>query len=136
MYIRDHGECKECQQPNTGRWWCKSCYSKRFRSKFSSWTSGNYEIDEFIRRMQLEAKGYRGFIEWIPFDRLQDVEPYAKGGFGSIFKATWTDGYIWYWDRKDKEWARRSAGKEICLKSLNNSKNITQEFLQEVYDDI
>jgi hypothetical protein len=86
--------------------------------------------------MQLEAKSYRGFIEWIPFDRLQNVVPYAKGGFGSIFKATWTNGYIRSWNIKYKEWNRWDARKEICLKSLNNSENITQGFLQEVYDDI
>jgi hypothetical protein len=80
--------------------------------------------------MQLEANGYRGFIEWIPFNRLQDVVPHAKGGFGSIFKATWIDGYIRWWD--DKEWIRMNAGKEICLKSLDNSENKIEDFLQEV----
>jgi hypothetical protein len=86
--------------------------------------------------MQLEASNYRDFIEWIPFNRLQDVVPHAKGGFGSIFKATWIDGYIDYWDGEDKKWERYNAGKEICLKSLNNSENITEEFLREVYNDI
>ena len=59
MYIRNFGECKECQQKNIGKWWCKSCNSKRFLSKFNNWTSGNDRIDEFIQKMQLEANNYR-----------------------------------------------------------------------------
>src|SRR5277367_3615114 len=99
--------------------WCKSCNSKRFRSEFSKWTSGNDEINKFIQRMQLEANGFRNFIEWIPFNRLQDVVHHAKGGFGSIFKASWTDGYIWC--LYSEKWYRKESGSTICLKSLNNS---------------
>ncbi|RIB03790.1 hypothetical protein C2G38_2048985 [Gigaspora rosea] len=31
-------------------------------------------------------------IEWIPFDRLSGVKKISKGGFGSVYSATWLDG--------------------------------------------
>src|SRR3954454_18436871 len=52
---KKYGLCEECNQPNTGRSWCQSCNSKRFRQDFDKWTSGNKEIDEFIQIFQLNA---------------------------------------------------------------------------------
>ena len=56
------GLCEECKQLNTcsnsGTLtcnWCQSCNSKNFQQDFKNWTSGNYNVDEFIQRTQLEA---------------------------------------------------------------------------------
>ncbi|RIB02869.1 kinase-like domain-containing protein [Gigaspora rosea] len=35
---------------------------------------------------------YKDTIEWIPFDRLSDIKEIGKGGFGSIYRATCSDG--------------------------------------------
>ena len=55
---KEYGLCKECKQPNTssdiyGNHWCQSCNAKRFQQNFQNWTSGNYDIDEFIQKLQL-----------------------------------------------------------------------------------
>jgi serine/threonine protein kinase len=80
--------------------------------------------------MQLKANKFQEIIEWIPFDRFENVTYLSKGGFGTVYKAEWLDGYIYSWDYEKKDWGR--VGKSnVCLKSLNNSTN-KNEFLQEV----
>src|SRR5207248_242981 len=115
---KECGLCNECKQPNTGiynRTWCQSCNAKRFQQNFQNWTSGNHDIDEFIQKTQLKARNCREVIEWVEYDRFENVEYLAKGGFGTTYKAIW----------KDK-------GYPVALKCLHNSQNITAEFLREV----
>ena len=70
--------------------------------------------------------------EWIPYDRFYDIEYIAKGGFGKVYRAIWIDGYIQNWDNKNQNWKRYNSNMSVALKSLNNSKNVTLEFLNEV----
>jgi hypothetical protein len=129
---KNHGLCEECCQPNTGKYygdvWCQSCNSKHFQQDFNKWTSGNKEIDEFIQKFQLNATRYREVLEWIPYEIFKGIEYLAKGGFGTVHKAKWIDGYIEYWDTK---WNRIDV-EYVVLKCLNDSQNITTDFLQEV----
>ena len=43
----------------------------------------------------------------------------------------YTSGYIENWDTHENKWCRYTK-RDIVLKSLNNSQNITTDFLQEV----
>ena len=129
---KKHGLCEECSQLNTGYWWCQTCNSKHFQQDFNKWTSGNKEIDEFIQNFQLNATCHEEVLEWIPYEKFSDIEYLAKGGFGTVHKAKWIDGYICYWDTCQNTWTRDSYNRDIVLKSLNNSQNITTDFLQEV----
>ena len=126
------GLCKECNQNNIGHIWCKACNVKRFQQNFEKWTSGNVDIDKFIQEAQLSANEYYKVIEWIPYDRFSDIEYIAKGGFGKVYRANWIDGRIRYWDNKNQNWGRYESNIFVALKSLNNSKNVTLEFLNEV----
>ena len=63
----------------------------------------------------------------------------AKGGFGTTYKATWKDGFIYDWDSENNQWERSkyngSGNYEnypVALKCLHNSQDITVEFLNEV----
>ena len=78
---KNHGLCNKCKQPNAGYRYCRSCNSKYFQQNFKNWTSGNHDVDEFILKAQLKAKSYREILEWIEFDRFENVEYLAKGGF-------------------------------------------------------
>src|SRR5688572_29647797 len=89
---KKHGLCGECSQPNTGDDWCQSCNSKHFQQDFNKWTSGNKEIDEFIQKFQLNATRWEEVLEWIPYEKFEDIEYLAKGGFGTVHKAKWIDG--------------------------------------------
>ncbi|RHZ77087.1 hypothetical protein Glove_186g15 [Diversispora epigaea] len=120
--------CSKCYQDNTGRDWCHPCNAEKFQNEFDKWTSGDKEIDKFIQQIQLNANKYQGVIEWIPFDRLKNVTYLAKGGFGTVYKANWFDGFIktvqqgvWY----------RNGEQDVCLKSLDNLTN-KNDFLQEI----
>ena len=126
--------CKECSQPNTGYYaygWCQSCNSKHFQQDFNKWTSGNKEIDEFIQKFQLNATRREEVLEWIPYEKFRDIKYLAKGGFGTVHKAFWVDGYIRYWDVDQNKWSIYGS-MHIVLKCLNNSQNLTTDFLQEV----
>ena len=128
--------CKKCQfNPYS---WCQtcnqSCNGKRFQQNFQNWTSGNHDVDEFIQKAQLEAKNDSKILEWIEYDRFENIEYLAKGGFGTTYKATWKDGYIWKWDSYYNQWYRNRNGRgmQVALKSLHNSQDITIDFLREV----
>ena len=66
------------------------------------------------------------------YDRFYDIEYIAKGGFGKVYRANWIDGYIHNWDNENKNWCRPYSNEFVALKSLNNSKNVTLEFMNEV----
>ena len=70
-------------------------------------------------------------LEWIPYDRFYDVEYIAKGGFSKVYKAKWKDGHIRNWDINGFQWNRYGL-EFVILKSLNNSQNVTLEFIKEV----
>src|SRR5947208_1549295 len=115
-----YGLCKECKQPNTGvhytgYGWCQSCNAKRFQQNFQNWTSGNHDIDEFIQKTQLKARNLNEVIEWVEYDRFENVEYLAKGGFGTTYKAIWKDGYIFHWDSENNQWKRLGKNFPVAL---------------------
>src|SRR3954453_11943237 len=132
---KDYGLCEKCKQPKNNYYWCRICCSKHFQQNFQNWTSGNHDIDEFIQKAQLKAKDKREVLEWIGYDRFENVEYLAKGGFGTTYKATWKDGYIDEWDSEKNQFIRYKVyenGYPVALKCLHNSQDITVEFLREV----
>ncbi|EXX64199.1 Ypk2p [Rhizophagus irregularis DAOM 197198w] len=138
VYIEDleerrqaFGICGKCKEPGTGVDWCQSCNAKRFKDNFKNWTSGNKNIDEFIQQSQLNAVSYDTFLEWIPFEKFQNITYIAEGGFGKIYSAKWPEGNIYYWDIENQSWLRDNIDK-YALKSLNNSSDICSDFLNEI----
>ena len=65
---------------NTTYYWCNQCNAKRFQQDFPNWTSGNNYIDNFIQETQLNAKRPWEVLEWIPYNRLTNINYLAKGG--------------------------------------------------------
>ncbi|GES87707.1 kinase-like domain-containing protein [Rhizophagus clarus] len=129
------------------------CNSFCFQQNFENWTSGNDDIDKFIQDTQLSShNNLTEAIEWIPHSRFKNIEYIAKGGFGRVYKANWIDGYIDKWDSdierhnfdgyinkwdndiesQSQYWKRRDANMFVALKSLNNSKNITLKYMNEM----
>ncbi|RIA94329.1 kinase-like domain-containing protein [Glomus cerebriforme] len=126
-----YGICGECKQPGTGEWWCHPCNSERFKNNFNNWTSGNKDIDEFIQQSQLNAFYHKTVLEWVPFENFQKINYLTSGGFGKIYSAIWTEGHITFWNIENQKWKRRSKEK-VALKSLDNSSDISTEFLNEI----
>ena len=125
---KKYGLCKDCKQPKNNYDWCRMCV---FQQNFQNWTSGNHNIDEFIQKTQLKARNNKEVIEWVEYDRFENVEYLAKGGFGTTYKAIWKDCFIRYWDSENNQ-LERYGELEVALKCLHNSQDITAEFLKEV----
>ena len=121
----DYGVCPDCRKPNTGYAWCNKCDPGKFLKEGK--TSGNPEIDNLIYQSQLKVDNYYdAHLEWIPYDRLQNIKPIGEGGFAKIFSATWLDGKL-ILDRTKK----RTVPIRVALKKLKNSKNM-EAFINEV----
>ena len=117
--------CKECNE---------ICYAKRFQQSFNNWTSGNSDIDKFIQDTQLLAhSGFEKALEWIPYERFYDIKYIiTKEEFGKVYRANWGDGSICYFDYENQNWKRGDQNMFVILKSLDDSKNITSEFMNKV----
>ena len=151
------GLCPECNQPNTWDNWCKECYSKKFQQNFCNWTSGNEHVNNLIQESQLNARFDYELLEWIPYNRLRNIKYHAHGGFSTIYQSIWLDGPIESWDHEKQQWKRKiykigiqhfedvnnpkiknplKRNEEcsclVVLKSLNDSSNINENFLNEV----
>ncbi|GET02618.1 kinase-like domain-containing protein [Rhizophagus clarus] len=121
-----NNRCKKCNY---------ACNTMYFKRNFKNWTSGNKDIDKFIQDTQLLSHTEDELpkvLEWIPYDRFCDMKYIAKGGFGKVYKATWIDGIIFKWSNITSNWERNHKNMSVALKSLDNSKNITSEFINEV----
>ena len=95
-----------------------------------SWTSsGDEKLDEIIRNTQLEAKGFDShyYIEWIPYDDLRDIREIGKGGFATVYQGKWSNGPRF---ASSKRYYFQDT--PVALKKLENSQNISDEFLKEV----
>ncbi|GBC14535.1 kinase-like domain-containing protein [Rhizophagus irregularis DAOM 181602=DAOM 197198] len=153
---QEYGLCIECNQQNTFEDWCKDCCSKKFQQNFGNWTSENAYIDKFIQESQLNASDSFELLEWIPYNKLRNIQFLAQGGFSTIFKAIRLDGWINKWDYEKHDWDRiieelgeqdyedsinpktknplkinEKYGLPVVLKSLNDSSNINDNFLNE-----
>ena len=121
--------CHKCQQLNTSVNWCHYCVKKELEK-----LTGQELIEKFIQSQQMMGvinfnrsvsdKDHRlqeEKIKWIPYEQFTDTEKIGEGGYSKIYKAKWKDRIKHSWESE-----------YVVLKSLNNSQNITFEFLQEI----
>jgi serine/threonine protein kinase len=122
----EYGVCPDCKAPNTGEAWCNKCDPGKFLKEGK--TSGNPEIDNLIHESQLKIHNYFDkHLEWIPYDRFQDIKSIGEGGFANIFSATWLDGIpVSHTNTK-----QRTEPISVALKKLKNSENL-EAFINEV----
>ena len=63
----------KCNNPKSNFNWCPSCNCAKLIKNFNDWTSGNDELDEFIRYTQSTSKSYLSYLEWIPHERFENI---------------------------------------------------------------
>ena len=123
---------KNCYQPGN-KLWCKECVPSCI---IEGWTSGNSEIDNFIKDTIHNAKysrGYPIFLEWVSFDIFENIKQIGKGGFAKVYSAKWMDGKAYYTKLDDGSWEKREPEPiKVALKRLNGSQNMSSEYLNEV----
>ncbi|CAB4438298.1 unnamed protein product [Rhizophagus irregularis] len=61
------------------------------------------------KKAQLNAKNSYEILEWIPYNKLSNINYYDKGGFSKIHKAIWLDGPIFSWNFDIQQWNRQRA---------------------------
>ncbi|CAG8809490.1 17549_t:CDS:1, partial [Racocetra fulgida] len=110
---------------------CESCIIRHLHDSFEKWTSGNAFIDGLLQRYQLELQlTPEKLVEWVPYENFENIEYKTKGGYGFIYTAIWTNGWISDWDDANKQFIRIGS-KKVALKLLNNSSNPNEEFFEE-----
>lgn len=119
--------CSYCNRFNTAIGWCQSCDPQ-------SPMSGVKELDDFLIEIQHEIDFYEGAIEWIPFDRLKNIKEIGKGGFSTVYSATWIDGArARSVDYKTGSFvAKRLSNCTVALKILDGAQDNFNNFLHEV----
>src|SRR5579864_6353277 len=95
---------KDCYNPNENKLWCKECVP---RELVEGWTSGNYDIDEFIKDTIYNAKYNFFFLEWVTFDKFKNDKQIEEGGFAKVYSANWIDGKTYYIRQDDGSWKKR-----------------------------
>ncbi|CAG8792992.1 355_t:CDS:2, partial [Dentiscutata erythropus] len=130
-----YGVCPSCKKFNTNIAWCKSCDTSVLISQFENWTSGDKKIDKFIQNTQRDSFHYKNYLEYIPFDRFKDVKYLAKGGFSTVYQATWLDGFrTFYKSHKNrlkpksvvlKTFPKITGKDKYCLKEIIAHQNVT-----------
>ena len=128
---------ENCYQPENEKLWCKECVpSCIVEGVIEGWTSGNSEIDDFIKDTIYnpgERDSYPLFLEWVEFDRFENVKQIGEGGFAKVYSATWIDGRAKYTKRSGNWEKLDPTPKEVALKRLNGSQNISSKYLNEVF---
>ncbi|CAG8463456.1 3773_t:CDS:2 [Acaulospora morrowiae] len=123
--------CPSCNKKWMSPRWCRGCYSNRFKSERSNWTSGNSDIDEFIYKTQITAEFPEQVLEWIPETRLSELNQIGRGGYGTVFKSYSKVGRIRKWNPKANKWDRDEP-MWVALKYITEEENSITEFLKEV----
>ncbi|PKC10412.1 kinase-like protein [Rhizophagus irregularis] len=131
------GNCPKCDNEYNAPAWCDACDQKELVDKFDKWSTGNDNINLLIQESQRLAPDYYNYLEFIPYNHFVDIERIAEGGFGVVYKATWLDGI-----RKAKKedngiWIKtRSEPCTVALKEIEESKNIDQDYINELKANI
>src|SRR5688572_4936188 len=120
LVTNDHDNCYKPPE----KLWCKECVPSYL---IEGWTSGNSEIDNFIKDTIYNAK--QRFLEWVPFDRFEDIKQIGEGGFAKVYFAIWIDGEAKY-NKVNGSWEKlEPEPMKVALKRLNGSENMSAEYL-------
>ncbi|CAB5388892.1 unnamed protein product [Rhizophagus irregularis] len=131
LVLKNGNHCEKCGELYTLEYldWCESCQINNFKKKFANWTSGNKIVDKFIQGMQLEFEIYDDTIfEWIPYNQFDNIKKIGKNDSALLYSTIWIDGPLKY--NKQDKW-KRIPNKEVALKCLYNSQNITNKILNK-----
>src|SRR3954447_9090589 len=97
--------CSYCNKPFIEELWCKECDPYRI---MEGWTSGNPDIDKFIKDSMYKPEYTDSFLEWVTFDRFTDIKEIGEGGFAKVYSANWIDGELGsYYKQNDGSYKKK-----------------------------
>jgi hypothetical protein len=123
--------CENCRDECLATLYCEICIRNYLKACFSNWTSTNVDIDNLIRKCQMESLAPSRIIEWIPYDSLQNIKYLTTGGFSKIYTAKWIDGPYDKWISK-KQQLNRFGTLKVVLKELENVESANGNWFEEV----
>src|SRR2546423_33364 len=71
---KEFSKCSNCSNLCENLEACEFCIKNFLEKDFGKWTSGNTEIDELIKNRQRNIIKIDHIVEWIPFNKFQDVQ--------------------------------------------------------------
>jgi len=95
--------CLGCYKYKDLHYWCIECNVKQLQQEFSNWTSRNEFVDKFIQEIQLNDQNKHQILEWISYNSFINIKYLDKGGFSTVYEATWLDGPIEKWSYEKKK---------------------------------
>ncbi|RIA89514.1 kinase-like domain-containing protein [Glomus cerebriforme] len=122
--------CENCNQECLATLYCEYCVRNYLKAKFSNWTSGNDDIDNLIRKCQMETLRPDMIVEWIPYNNFQNIKYLTKGGYSEIYTADWIDGGYYRWDFEEQQ-LKRFGGQKVIIKRLENVENASHNWFEE-----
>ncbi|POG70728.1 kinase-like domain-containing protein [Rhizophagus irregularis DAOM 181602=DAOM 197198] len=123
--------CENCQKECLAISYCEYCIRNYLKENFSDWTSENEDIDNLIRKCQMESYAPNRIIEWIPYNNLRNIEYLTKGGYSEIYTADWIDGEYFKWNNQERK-LKRFGKQKVILKRLENGENTNRNWFDEV----
>ncbi|GBC08901.1 hypothetical protein RclHR1_08480004 [Rhizophagus clarus] len=123
--------CENCNKECLATLYCEYCIRNYLEAKFSNWTSGNDDIDNLIQKCQMETLKPSVIIEWIPYNKLENIKYLTKGGFAEIYSAIWIGGKYKVWNSKEQKLDRSGRDIKVILKRLENVENATRHWFEE-----
>ncbi|CAG8727707.1 13204_t:CDS:1, partial [Funneliformis mosseae] len=125
-------KCSYCGNPFAKKLWCKECDPW---CMIEGWTSGNSDIDKFMKGTIYEARNKEcrpRFLEWVPFYRFTGIKEISEGGFSKVYSATWIDGESNFYKQDDGSWKKFDPKPmKVALKRLNGSQDMSDNYFSE-----
>ncbi|CAG8541639.1 25304_t:CDS:10 [Dentiscutata erythropus] len=121
-------QCEDCKNFTRAFQYCEFCIRIYLHHNFREWT-GNDEIDKAIQDAQKNVMGPDLVIEFIPYERLKDIQYRTKGFYADIYNAVWIDGPFNMWNGKVLE---RIRNHNVILKRLKNSDQTAIRWFNEI----
>jgi hypothetical protein len=119
--------CEDCNQECLATLYCEYCVRNYLEKKVSNYTL-NHDIDDLIKSCQKKALMPNMIVEWIPYNKLQNIKYLTEGGFSEIYTASWIDGRYDEWDSNERK-LKRIGRHDVVLKKLEN---VNQRWREEV----
>jgi hypothetical protein len=139
MFALVQGKCSSCQGQLINKYWCKECRTKYFLERFSTWTSENDELDNFIQESQLNAREEHGYFRWFNFEIFENLKLIGDNkGFSEVYYAMIKQdelimmSYDKFYVSKYSVAPDSNIPRVVILKRIVNSGRMVKEFMQSV----
>ncbi|KAG9293658.1 hypothetical protein G9A89_018995 [Geosiphon pyriformis] len=139
--------CYACQESiqNNRYNYCRACWFIFIEKLYKNFSSGNKAVDEIIKNPiyippnnnetdPYYKNGRVVYYSWVRWEDLKNISKIGEGGFGTIFKATYIDGFI---DKRsikhhDKMECKKRGKAEVAIKFINTSLQNSEELFKEL----